>query len=671
MKGTSVVQRLKRPLLILALALPALLPVVCNAQETGERLQPAPAREAGVHRPSLRFERLPVSAGAELITAFGQLKLGPGSPELPLVSVLRDTLGDDSPENDRLRYVWVYSYTSPTLTQRAAASVPFFYARAGNRSSGGVPTPVLDLSAPNRDAWSRLVWNSIQNLVLDQQGFAIKASTRTLRHNSRDYRKAHISRGLAALSLLQSEVDSAVFSESEFREIQGRLALTSNSLSFVVDDIYVQRVHQKEESETRDIRGHNWELLRQRAESEGLYFDPLELHRGNETHALLWVARDDLSSDRQRRFSSRFLNIANPWTDERLRRWKGYTETWHVDSENRRVEAGSPGARKMEVIPLAVYGLDHPRIPILLVDFRDKLNPKLREASRRAVNDAARNLNALSRFGNFEYFVARSVYGFLARRRGSDVNQPSRFRSYSQLKLLLSLNDSMSPGLRDEVSRRIETVSLNPLENDTESEAKLALSQYTALKQYAERADGLAARIEQDRGVEATPLVHGTAARVFLRAANILSLGFYRHREKITPALLARIETERSMAFHERFLREVVESTPQIDVAWDIESVRRSLRFIADNNDSAGTRAARLAARVFARTTDEEARKLCLVSLYRIDRKAAKSALLRLYRDETLDSRWRAECAEYLRSALREQQQIASADAKEISRLGL
>jgi hypothetical protein len=42
------------------------------------------------------------------------------------------------------------------------------------------------------------------------------------------------------------------------------------------------------------------------------------------------------------------------------------------------------------MIPLALYGLDNPKIPMVLVDFRDGLNPKKREnvAARVAGRDA-------------------------------------------------------------------------------------------------------------------------------------------------------------------------------------------------------------------------------------------------------------------------------------------
>ena len=53
-----------------------------------------------------------------------------------MVTVLRDTLGDGNPENDRLRYLWAMTYTRPSLKQRVLGAVPFLYTRVGNKGSG-------------------------------------------------------------------------------------------------------------------------------------------------------------------------------------------------------------------------------------------------------------------------------------------------------------------------------------------------------------------------------------------------------------------------------------------------------------------------------------------------------------------------------------------------------
>ena len=414
-----------------------------------------------------RLERVPVEGGAELITIHGRLEgieAGNDSKWVPLVTVLRDTLGDLSPENDRLRYVWPLTYTRPTMRQQLSGSVPFLYSRVGNKKSSSEksPPPVLDLSATDRDVWNKIFWTALQSLLLDSYGAPLKASTRSYRQNASDYRKSHIIRALSVLSLYQAVEGVPAFTDTELSEILGRLHLTDKTFGGLVGDLHLQRYNEKQITELRDARGHNWELLRQRAEAESLVFEPLQMPDGSMTHALLWVAKEELEANQGRRYESRFLNIANPWSDKRLLRWEGYSETRYLDSENRTVSADAPDARETELIPLALYGLDNPKIPMLLVDFRDGLNPKKREMSRRALEDVTRSVVSFSGFGELSYFLGRTVFDFVTGRRGIDVNQPSRLRTYSQLKLLLSLNQSLDPDLRNQIGRRLEKVSLNP-----------------------------------------------------------------------------------------------------------------------------------------------------------------------------------------------------------------
>ncbi len=107
-----------------------------------------------------RVERHAIPGGSELLTVFGRIPDAKihapdegdddaddaESDSVPLLCVLRDTLGDQSAQNDRLRYVWVLTSARPTLLQRAAAAIPFYYWRAGfAKNPDQRPAPVLDL----------------------------------------------------------------------------------------------------------------------------------------------------------------------------------------------------------------------------------------------------------------------------------------------------------------------------------------------------------------------------------------------------------------------------------------------------------------------------------------------------------------------------------------------
>lgn len=631
--------------------------------------------QAQIHQPGFRLERTPLAGGAELLTIFGSLVglARDGEADVPLVSILRDTLGDEAIENDRLRYVWMHTYTRPSVAQRAASAVPFLYGRVSNKkraSKDGPPPHLIDLAGTESEVWHRVFWDALQTLVLSPYSFTVKATTHTFRRNADDYRKAHVIRALAVLTLYQSETNTQpVFAPQELKEIQGRLMLSQKTFGGLVDDLYLARAYEKQTTQWLDTRGHNWELLRQRAEVEGFYFEPLDLPDGKTTHALLWIARSDIEAKRgRRRYDKRFLNLANPWGDKRLLNWRGYTETRYFDAENRRVPAETPGALAVELIPLALYGLDHPRIPILLVDFRDNLNPKTREMSQRVLQDVARATVNISKL-DLPYFLGRAVYDFVADRRGMDVNQPSRLRAYSQLKLLLALDASLAPRLRDELTQGLERVSLNPLENDTKAEARLAREQYSALLRYARRAaGGLVARLDRDRRAELTPLVHSRPEQVLLRLANLASFGLYTHREKASPEKqIATLDNARRLARHRQFLREVARSSAEVEVQWNIADVRRSLEFIAGHGERADGKTAAAIGLIFAHTKDVETQKLCLSGLYRINNETAKNTLVRIYRDEAADARWRVLSAQYLRQAAREAQRISTDDARFIS----
>jgi hypothetical protein len=600
-----------------------------------------PEAEANPADQIFRLERVPVDGGAELITIHARLD-GVDTLEdskwVPLVTVLRDTLGDLNPENDRLRYVWPLTYTRPTVGQRVLSAVPFLYSRVGNKTnaSAKVPPPVLDLAATDRDVWNKVFWIALQGLLLDPYGMPVKASTRSYEHNVTAYRKSHVIRALSVLSLYQAVEGPPAFSESELSEIQARLRLTDKTFGGIVGDLHLDSYNDRQVRDVRDTRGHNWELLRQRAEAESLSFEPLQMPDGSMTHALLWVSKSDLLPNQGRRYDKRFLNISNPWTDKRLLNWQGYSEKRFVDSENHPVPPDTPGAREVEMIPLALYGLDNPKIPMVLVDFRDGLNPKKREMSRRALQDVTRNVLSLSAFGDLPYFLGRTIFDFVTGRRGMDVNQPSRLYTYSQLKLLLSLNQSLDPELRQQIGSRLEKVSLNPMENDLHAEVKLATEQYAALLAYAKRPDGLPQKLDRDRRLEMVALEHSQTERVLFRLANILSFGKYVHREKAEPGMEGRIDVARRLNYHTRFLREVARSSPQIDVVWNLDEVKHSLQFIMDHATVADAKIAAAAGSIFLRTQDPETRRFCLESLSRMTNPKARVELLRLSQQKDL-----------------------------------
>lgn len=622
-----------------------------------------------------RVEKVTVEGGSELITIFARrsFKDGPMQgpvTDIPLVSVLRDTLGDEKPENDRLRYVWMLTQTKPTFRQKLGAHIPFLYTRTSNKKSIGdePPPPIIDLSKTNEAVWDQVFWSVFKRLVFEDIGVGVKASALQYKQNKADYRRSGFAAAAAVLSLYQETEGKKVLSDTELKDIQARLFLTEKPLGWHMQSENLGRVYEKETAMTRDYRGHNWELLRQYSEAQGLYFQPLEMPDGSARHAIVWASASDIQANKGKNFDRRFLNIKNPWTDGSLANWKGYSEVRWYDADEREVPADTPNAHPKTMIPLAIYGLDHPKVPVILVDFRDNANPKMREISRRILNDLTGNVLSLSVFGGLPFFLGKFVYDFVTGRRGADLNQASRVRAYSQLKLLVALDNSLDPELRDEISDRVEAASLNPLQNDADVEARLAKAQYDNLIAYAKNG-GLTSRVTDDRREEMTRLSHSGKVRAMFSLARLFSFGLYTHREESTPEMLAQLDVRRQLDYHERFLREVAfaSADPEIDSRPD--EIRRSLTFVSHNGSAAQAKTTRALAKIFSISKEEDIQTLCLIGLYRINSSDAKKELLAIYKNTKTDERWRETSARFLRLALKEGQRISARDAQMIANI--
>src|SRR5574341_278437 len=282
----------------------------------------APAEAAKSSNSQFRIERFTLTGGAELLTVFGRLdglgEDGKPAPEVPLVSVLRDTLGDNTPENDRLRYVWMLTYTEPSMAKRIASAIPFLYRSVGNQKTvSGPPSPIINLAHTHRATWNKFFWWGLQNAFFDTYGLPVKASSRSYRQNLSDYRKAHVAQALAILGTYQkiqtrlrddseflakrTEMDDAsgqadatlddastslieyrpALTPSEMLELRARLLLSQKTFGGLYGPDHFDPTVAKYVVSSLDFSGHNWELLRQQAEADGLYFEPLTMPDGD------------------------------------------------------------------------------------------------------------------------------------------------------------------------------------------------------------------------------------------------------------------------------------------------------------------------------------------------------------------------------------------------------
>jgi hypothetical protein len=523
---------------------------------------------AAAPRPGIRIERTNVPGGGELITYFkpGANPFTPGTDaaDVPLVSILRDTLGDADPANDQLRDVWAFTYSRQSVWKRVLAGVPFLYHRLGAEKASGTPPALIDMADPAKGTVKRLLGSVAQSMVLDPLGLPYRATTRAYRSRSGEYRNTNLWRALGVLAAAEQPADAGL-STQELDHVRGRLLLARSPVGGWVQDRYVAPAWNRFESMSSQARGHNWELLRQRAEDNQLYFQSLEQPSSAAApFALLWM--DQAEAGARVSFDSKFLGISDPFRDPRIRNWKEYSETWTLD----------PNAREARMIPLALYALDHPRTPLLLVDFRDPSKPRRREMLRRAADDVAIGMLGWTGFGHWPYMAAKTSWTFVHGRHGAALDRDARVRAYVQVRAAMLAEEKLDPNLRRELARRMDRLGVNPLEEVAQADQENARRQYAALLHSVENGK-MEAHLAARRVHEAEAIRHAGQVRAARRAATVLSFGIYRHREAETPELLASVDRERRMQWHRHYLEQVLAAGPKPEVVADMEQVRQSI----------------------------------------------------------------------------------------------
>ena len=497
---------------------------------------------------ALRAETVDIMTGGQLVIFFEKLAAdgqNPGTSELPLLAVLRDTMGDNDAENNRLRQVWVFTYASPSPAQRIAAGVPFFYHRSGldGGSSTRPPRPVLDMARPAHSLWPGIAFSVVQSQVLDPIGSLARLTTRSYGGNLGEYRRTHVAEVLDILSRNTGDIMGAL-TPAELESLVGRLDLSSKLLGELASDDSLPSVYSSALEKRTENRGHNWELLRQIAEQNGLYFEPLRLDAAPDSFGFVWVAQKAAEGDGHQAFDGQFLHIANPFHDKRIRSWNGYSQVWTLDRYGVRLPDGTHGGVPAQMIPLAVYALDYPGVPLLLIDFRDASHPQRSEIGLRAANDITTSVLGLTAFGNIGYFAAKTGLLFVHKRHGATTDRLARRNAFVALRHSLATGDSLDQALRADLESRIEKLDVDPVEQSWPQEVRAAWRQYDALMKFAADSSGVAKTIERDRVGEYRAATESPLKRM-------VAAVFHPHAG-ISPEQLAELSERRRLAWSKR-----------------------------------------------------------------------------------------------------------------------
>ena len=375
---------------------------------------PLPAFPSANPLPTYSWHVDSAPSGIELVTLFAEFPQpddAQGSPNsVPLVSLLRDTLGDADDSNDKLDYLWLLTYTRPTKTQRFFSAIPFFYRRisAGQKTPDtGVPKPLVNLAHSKNRVWTRVSGSVIQWAAFDPQAMPIRAATRSYRTNDLNADRLHVEEAIHFLRLAPTAEYGEPVTPEQRDAVMARLALAKNTLGGLVEEEHLNRLHDSHQADWEAARARNWELLRNSAERAGLYFEPMQLDGQPDQFAVVWFPLDKTfdGSGVSLKKTWKLLQVKNPWDDPRLKDWQGYRQLRSFNAEGALLPRGEAGASQGYVAPLAVYSLTYSRQPLLLADFRSHINTKWREIFQRSWEDLATGVFALSHFTNWYYFA--------------------------------------------------------------------------------------------------------------------------------------------------------------------------------------------------------------------------------------------------------------------------
>ncbi len=397
-------------------------------------------------QPRLRVDTVRAASGSELMTVFEVFPEGAelidGRTEMPILAV-RDH-----------RQVWVFTHERPTLAQRAVAGIPFYYRRSGLGGGGGSkpPKPVMDLDRTARGTWKNVGYVVLQSRLLDPLGIVSRLTSRSYASNVGSERRVHILEADALIANMPADGPAGM------ERVSARLELSGRILGGLVSEATLPRYLEKAVSERAENRGHNWEVLRQAAENNGLCFRPLPLSEMPGAFVLVSVVAEHMEEQQPKHFGKQFLHISSPFGDDKLR--------------------GRTGE-----IPLAVYALDYPGVPLRLVDFQRPAGPQMNEIGLRFADDVMTDVLGFTGFGlaSLGYRAAKMSWMFVHTRHGGVTDRAARQLAFVQFRHALGTDAELNPDMRREMMLRLERLDIDPAARTWAQEVRGAWRQYEAL----------------------------------------------------------------------------------------------------------------------------------------------------------------------------------------------
>lgn len=560
---------------------------------------PAPSTKQPFH---YYWQAQPVGNSAQLVTLFcsGCGPAASADASVPLLSVLRDTLGDHSTDNDRITYVWLLSLARQNFAKQLLAGVPFFYWRVGDGSThvneDHAVKPLMDLTKPEQPMAVQVTRDVLQWTVLDPLSMPVRATSRAYRTNEVGRERAHIEEAIEYLREAPKTGADGGLTQAEADTVIARLALRKTLLGGMVSERRAQAVGERQLADEETVRSRNWDLLRTFAEKSGLLFEPLTVSSTKGDYAMLWFPADSGNAEPVNASHSavwKALNLRDPWTDARLRDWEGPVFDRWVDDNGSLLPEGVSGVKQVKLIPLGAYSLNYPKFPLLVIDFRDTLHIRRNEMTQRTINELTSGVIGISHFTNWYYYAGASFYDFVASRHGRGMDAASRLDCYAQFRSALALDSGMDPKLKTLLQKRIDSIALNPLESSPESAIKVADEQYGALLNEAS-SGVLERRLDRAREAELADFGKSAPARTSQAFLHSATFGLISSRYRKDANLVAELNRTRRIQANLDLLHSAANAGPNPEIVYQPSRLRTAVQEISDLIPGVQVKAVRL-----------------------------------------------------------------------------
>lgn len=548
-----------------------------------------------------------------------------------MIAVLRDTLGDQSAENDRISYVWLLSYSEPSFGRKMLSAVPFFYwhfAGSADPESNPRLKPFVNVAAPRPASFENATRQLLQWTVLDPMTTPVRATSRAYRTNELDHERLHIEEAVNYLRQAPDSTGGVGLTQNELSTLIARLELRKKMLGGFVSVRKASHLGEEAEYEESRIRARNWEVLRECAERAGLRFEPLPIAGTTDQYAVLWFPLDESPAPSGESLGAiwKILNISNPWTDDRLKTAQNPYVRW-IGANGELLSQQAQGVKSVRLAPLSVYSLTYPKEPLLLIDFRDKLHVRRHEIAQRSINEVTSGVLGISHFANWYYFVAADLYDFIAGRHGTAVSQAERLDSYSQFRVNVALDRQIDPLLRSAIQARIDSLAVNPMEGAPTREIEAARSRYAALQEEAGPDGRLENLLERQRRSELAAFGESPGSALGHDILHAVTFGMY-NRGHLPEDAIIRLDCYRRVQNDLDFLNTLAEARTPPEVSYSsalLQSSVDELRNLIPHVSSARVRNEAVSAlnKVRELSNDAKLRDECLVAANEIGTPAA------------------------------------------------